>query len=180
MNRLTASCLRTLHLPLAFLMVIASSAAEWSHSQKNPDSLGKIESYAAGSDSADRGDLLVIRCVGTDTLELALLEPSTASQLRTAAELAGVKFQMFVTVDNGPVQKFENATAGVWNRNASGMVIQGRTPELLQLVRSIGTAKSKIAVGVDLGSGYAVTRTFGANGSTAAVNAVTKACQLDH
>jgi hypothetical protein len=83
-----------------------------------------------------------------------------------------------VRVDNSPVQSFDNATVGVWNRNAIGVVIEGRTPELLQLVRSIGTAKSKIAVGVSLGYNLVI-RTFGTVGSAAAVNAVTKACQLD-
>jgi hypothetical protein len=66
----------------------------------------------------------------------------------------------------------------VWNKNAIGVVMKGRNPELLQLVRSIGTAKSKIAVGVNLGYNLVI-RTFGTDGSTAAVNAVTKACQLD-
>jgi hypothetical protein len=180
LHSLTASCLWTLRLSLTYLGVIGTTTAEWSHSQKSPDFLGQIESYAAGADSAGLGDLLVIRCVGDDTLELALLEPSTASQIDTTAKLAGVTGQMFVKIDNGPVQRFDKATVEVWNRNAIGIVIKGRNPELLQLVRSIGAAKSKIAVGVDLGSGFVVTKAFGAEGSTAAVNAVSKACQLDH
>lgn len=174
------SCLRSLRLSFALLVIAATSAAEWSYSQKGPDLLGKIENYAVGSDSEGLGNLLVIRCVGNDTLELALLEPSTASQVgAAAAKLAGVRVQMFVKVDNSPAQRFDNATVEVWNRNATGVVIEGRTPELLQLVRSIGTAKRKIAVGVNLGYNLVI-RTFGTDGSTAAVNAVTKVCQLDH
>jgi hypothetical protein len=169
-----------LRLSFAVLVGTATSAAEWSHSQKGPpDSLGKIENYAVGSDSAGLGDLLVIRCVGNDTLELALLEPSTASQVGAAAKLGRVTVQMFVKVDDSPTQRFANATVEVWNKNATAVVIEGRTPELLQLVHSIGTANSKIAVGVDIGNDLVI-RTFGTDGSTAAINAVTKACQLDH
>ena len=175
---MNASCLRNLGLSFALFVVVATSAAEWSYSQKGPDLLGKIESYAVGPDSGGLGGLLVIRCVGNDTLELALLEPSTASQIGAAAKLVGVTTRMFVRVDNNPVQSFDNATVEVWNRNAIGVVVEGRTPELLQLVRSIGIAKSKIAVGVNLGYNLVI-RTFGTVGSAAAVNAVTKACQLD-
>jgi hypothetical protein len=179
LSRLTASCLWTLTLSFAFLVGIATSDAEWSHSQKGSDFLDKIENYAVGSDGAGFGDLLVIRCVGTDTLELALLVPSTASQVGTAAKLSGVNVQMFVKIDNGPIQRFDNATVEVWNRNATGVVVEGRTPELLELVRSIATAKSKIEVGVEMG-GDVISRTFGPHGSAAAVNAITKACQLGY
>jgi hypothetical protein len=170
--------LRNLRLSFALLVAAATSAAEWSYSQKGPDWLGKIENYAVGSDSGGLGGLLVIRCVGNDTLELALLEPSTGSQIGAAAKLVGVTTRMFVRVDNSPVKSFDNATVEVWNRNAIGVVIEGRTPELLQLVRSIGTAKSKIAVGFNLGYNLVI-RTFGTVGSTAAVNSVIKACQFD-
>jgi hypothetical protein len=50
---------------------------------------------------------------------------------------------------------------------------------MLDLVRSIGAAKSKIDMGVDMG-GQTLSRSFAAAGSTAAVNAISKACQLDH
>jgi hypothetical protein len=120
--------LRNLRLSFALLVAAATSAAEWSYSQKGPDWLGKIENYAVGSDSGGLGGLLVIRCVGNDTLELALLEPSTGSQIGAAAKLLGVTTRMFVRVDNSPVQSFDNATVEVWNRNAIGVVIEGRTP----------------------------------------------------
>ena len=141
---MNASCLRNLGLSFALFVVVATSAAEWSYSQKGPDLLGKIESYAVGSDSGGLGGLLVIRCVGNDTLELALLEPSTASQIGAAAKLVGVTTRMFVRVDNNPVQSFDNATVEVWNRNAIGVVVvEGRTPELLQLVRSIAQPRAR-------------------------------------
>ena len=141
---MNASCLRNLGLSFALFVVVATSAAEWSYSQKGPNLLGKIESYAVGSDSGGLGGLLVIRCVGNDTLELALLEPSTASQIGAAAKLVGVTTRMFVRVDNNPVQSFDNATVEVWNRNAIGVVVvEGRTPELLQLVRSIAQPRAR-------------------------------------
>jgi hypothetical protein len=140
---LNASCLRNLRLSFALFVVVATSAAEWSYSQKGPNLLGKVESYAVGSDSGGLGGLLVIRCVGNDTLELALLEPSTASQIGAAAKLVGVTTRMFVRGDNNPVESFDNATVEVWNRNAIGVVVEGRTPELLQLVRSIAQPRAR-------------------------------------
>jgi hypothetical protein len=80
-------------------MGVAALGAEWSHSLKGPDLFGEVESYAVASDSTGRGDLLVIRCAGKDTLELALLEPSTPSQVNATAKLAVLTVRMFFKID---------------------------------------------------------------------------------
>ena len=182
MNGTSASCLRTLSLAAGFLLgVIATSAAEWVHSFRGPDVSGNGEGYAVGSDNMGLGNLLVIRCTKNDALELAFLAPSTPSEVDAAAKSFGgtvQAVQVLVKIDDGPVQKFDDAAVKPWNRNSIGIVIEGRNPALLALVRSIGTANSKIAVSVDM-AGHKASLTFGASGSTAAINAITNVCKLD-
>ena len=87
-----------------------------------------------------------------------------------------VPAKILVKVDNGAVQTLENAEVRPWNDKYIGVVASGRTPDVLAVIHSIGTATRKIEVGLELADKQ-FSIGFGASGSTAAISAPTEGLQ---
>jgi hypothetical protein len=83
---------------------------------------------------------------------------------------------LLIKVDSGAVAKFD-AHLRQWNNTFLGVVVEGRTPDVLAEVRAISAASSAINVGVEI-MGRKQSEAFGTIGSTNAMNTVTKSCKL--
>ena len=156
------------------ILTMEASAADWYHEVSGPDVFGHMRGFASVG-STSNNDTLTIQCQGGENLDVAVLEPFGGSQ-REAHDPVPAK--ILVKVDNGAVQTLENAEVRPWNDKYIGVVASGRTPDVLAVIHSIGTATRKIEVGLELADKQ-FSIGFGASGSTAAISALTKACKLD-
>jgi hypothetical protein len=164
---------------LLTVLVLATSApawAQWGARVDGPDVFGTTKVIAAVSSAS--GDGLVVQCDGKDALLLAYIMPGTPSELSELSQAGtGVPIDLLVKAGNDAVRTF-TAQLSRWNNKYMGVVAQGRTPELVAMVRAIGAASGRISVGVDF-LGHKQSESFGADGSTAAMNTAVKDCNLD-
>lgn len=158
------------------LTTSAPAWAQWGVRVDGPDVFGNTKVIAVVSGASDDG--LVVQCEGKASLLLAYIMPGTASELDELSQAgAGVPIDLLIKVGNDAVRTF-SAQLSQWNNKYMGVVAQGRTPELVAMVRAIGTASGRISVGVDF-LGQKQSESFGATGSAAAMNTVVKDCSLD-
>lgn len=165
-------------LPIASGLAVAAAIitpawAKWLTSVDGPDVFGLVTVHAGVIGPQDR--TLIIRCDGTDNLELAITFPARPSELD---RLSGhpIPAKLLVRIDNGDVMTF-NAQAREWNPQRVGVVAEGRTADLIAAVRALGGAQKSIGAGIDYGTAKE-SANFSAEGSTAAINTVTEKCKL--
>jgi hypothetical protein len=151
-------------------MFAAPANAEWSSSVIGPDVFGNTKVIAT---TTGFNDGIAVQCDQKDDLFVAFLfrkkkfEPVT----NTSAEL------LIQAADGGTPVKLSAVLKG-WNDDFGGIVASGRTSEMVQVLRLIATAKSKINVGAVV-RGNQISGTFAAQGSTAAMEKAIKSCKLE-
>ena len=157
--------------------VISASAqwAEWTAQVSGPDVFGNTKVIAVVP-AQDRTEL-VVQCDELDELALALTFPATKTEIDDSSQPGNqIPATLLVKVDSGKVEKFD-AVVQAWNDTRVGVVVTGRSPEVVSLLHAIGAATSVINVGTEV-NGNRQSEAFSAAGSSAAMNTVIKNCKL--
>lgn len=155
---------------------INEAYSQWLYRVTDEDVFGdsRVNAYVEG----DSGITLTIQCNGNGDFDLAYLIPGTQSEIDAASKAdGGEPSTLFIKVDQEKLLKF-NAIFRKWNDHYLGVVASGRTKELVSAVRVIANARKSISVGVEV-LGNREARNFVAAGSTAAMSAVIKKCNLE-
>lgn len=162
------ACLTAFALP-------AHAHAQWIAQATPPDVFGNQTVNAATA--ALNGDGLSVQCNQKDALNLAYVFPATPTEMDQLTSASGVPITFLLKVDEGPVQKFDG-TLQPWNNNHAAFVVSGRNYPIFQAIKAIGSAQATIGVGVEF-LGNQQSDNFGVSGSTAAMAAVIKGCDLN-
>ena len=163
-----AISLRALTLGLTALFSIGQAAA-WEISVDGPDVFGvtKVLTFQDGAEGS-----LVVQCNSENDLFIALVYPK--KEFESIEESAAI-----FLVKGGSSQPVRaDAVNRVWNDNRGGVVISGKSPEAMTVVREIEDAVAQIQVGVDYGTNKAST-SFAAQGSSQAMKTVIEKCNLE-
>lgn len=162
-------------LPIALTLVdIRSAHAQWVVKASGPDVFGN-EKVVALVPSAS-GDALIVQCDQKDKLYFALIEPASESERNDLSGSDGLPATLLVRVDQGNVHKF-SANLRQWNNKYLGIVVSGRRPRIVSLLREIGLGNRRISIGSEL-FGSRFSESFGVIGSGNAMNTVIKDCKL--
>lgn len=155
---------------VAFAVSLAPSIARgWDVSVEGPDVFGATKALAATTNGRE---FLVIQCDSDNELYLALTTPKKEFE-----EVPTVPATFLIQIDSDAPQKLDASTRA-WNNNSMGIVVSDRTPELIGVIKKIGGAKQRVNVGYELAGGRD-SATFGARGSTKAIEKVVKSCGLE-
>ena len=157
-----------------FFVAMTPSYAQWVARATGPDVFGNEKVIALVPDRS--GNTLVVQCNQKNSLYVAIISRGTQNELNDLSESSGLPAKLLVRVDQGKVEKF-NAKLKQWNTKYLGIVAANRDQNLVELLRSIGSARSQISVGTDV-MGSQDTASFGVLGSRNAMEAVIKHCKL--
>ena len=161
--------MRRIVLAVALASGLGVDAAwAWSATVDGPDVFG-VTKVIATEGSGREG--IVVQCDSKDQLHIA-----TIFRKKEFEDIP--EFPATLLIKVGEAEPFKlGATLRTWNDNYGGIVVSGRTPELVAVVKAISTAKSKINVGYEIG-GEQFSATFGARGSTSAMQKAINGCKL--
>lgn len=164
-------------LPIALTLVgIRSAHAQWAVKASGPDVFGNEKVIALVPSPS--GDALIVQCDQKDKLYFALIEPASESERNSLSGSGGLPATLLVRVDQGNVHKF-SANLRQWNNKYLGIVVSGRRPRIVSLLREIGLGNRRISIGSEfLGSKFS--ESFGVIGSGNAMNTVIKDCKLEN
>lgn len=150
------------------LMITAGPALAWDASVEGPDVFGVTKVFA--SDAAGR-ESLVVQCDSKDVLFVAFI-----MRKKEFEETPVAAAKLLIQVDGASPVTLE-ALRRDWNDNYFGVVAEGRTAELVSMVKAIQGGKGKINAGVDV-EGVQYSATFSTRGSTSAMTKVINGCGL--
>ena len=168
-NRLTIAA--SLAVTAAF--IAPAWAARWDAWVDGPNIFGTT-SVLASVDGSENS--LVIQCNGEDELNLAVITPMSPSDMEVISNAHPIPAKLLIRIDNGDVKTFDAVMRG-WNKSHAGVVVEGRSADVIDAVRAIGGAKRVIDIGTVV-LGTRATGTFPAIGSTAAIKKVMEHCKL--
>jgi len=149
--------------------------AQWVAHVEGADAYGEPAFVAVSA--ARSGDALLVLCDQTKLLALAYLMPGTPTELAEMSKSgAELPVTLLVKIGDGAQIKFD-AELRRWNNKYLAAIAGGRTPELVGIVREIGTTTGAISVGMNI-LGDKQDESFSSAGSAAAMNLATKDCKL--
>jgi hypothetical protein len=153
---------------VACSMFIERAAANWVTNQNGPDVFGTttIVSIAVGSTRN-----FVVQCDDKDQLFLALIFPKKKFE-----EINNTPAELLIQSDSGAPSHLL-AELRSWNDDYAGVVVEGRYPEILKVLRDIRSEHVTLNAGAVVG-GYKESASFEADGSTSAMDSVFKVCKL--
>ena len=167
---------RAIAVALSVMSAGTSADAQWVVRANGPDVIGNEKVVAIAP--SDSGDALIVQCDQTSSLYIALIERGTSSEMNQLSEISsGIPAELLIRVDQNPVQKFD-AKLRQWNTRFLGVVARGRTPDMVAVLRQIGTGQRRISVGTEV-LGSQESDSFGVMGSANAINQVLKDCKLN-
>lgn len=162
-------------LPIAMTLVYVRSAdAQWAVKASGPDVFGNEKVVALVPNPS--GDALIVQCNQKSNLYFALIERASEREMNDLSGSSGLPATLLVRVDQGDVHKF-SAKLRQWNNKYLGVVVSGRRPKVVALLREIGLGNAKISVGSEF-FGSKFSESFGVIGSGNAMNTVIKDCKL--
>ena len=124
---------------VVFLFVGMSQAnAQWATRIDGPDVFGNMKVLA---NSGGIWNGIVVQCNQKDELILAFV-----FRKKEFEEWKPRPAEFFIQADSGTPKRFD-ASVQSWNDNFAGVLVYGRTPELVEVIRMIGAAQSKINIG---------------------------------
>lgn len=154
---------------------IQAAHAQWFSHASGPDVFGNVTAVAGITSSSQNG--LVVQCNDKDSLLIAYISPATKDVLNTLSNSdIELPAKLFIKVDQGTVKKLD-AKLTQWNNSYVGVVASGRNMDIVSVLHAIGSATQHISVGSDV-MGNKQSESFGAFGSTSAIDAVIKSCKL--
>lgn len=154
---------------IAALMALTLQAAAWDVRVEGPDVFGITKALAGTKNGRET---LVIQCDSQDELYLALISPK-----KEFDEIPTLPAKFLIQIDSGTALTLD-AVMRTWNDKNAGIVMSGRSEDIISAIKSMGTAKSRVNVGYEV-AGMRESATFGARGSTKTVERVVKVCGLD-
>lgn len=160
-------------LALTTAIIAPAWAARWNSRAGGPDVFGTVT--ASAWITGTRDTQLAVNCDAEDVLKLAVIESASPSHIDTMGNHSAPA-KLLIRIDSGDVKTF-NAEYRVWNAKSVAAVVEGRTPDLIAVIRAIGGAQQSIGVGTDA-HGVRASFEFGAFGSTAAIKTVIEQCKL--
>jgi hypothetical protein len=142
--------------------------AEWTAHADGPDVFGTTKVVAV-TDGPRQS--LIVQCDDKDQLFLAFIFAK-----KEFDNVPTVPANLLIQTDGGtPVHLM--AEIREWNDNYAGVVVEGRTPELVNVLQSIHDAHLHINIGIAVGDNRQ-SASFEADGSTAAIDEVFSGCKL--
>jgi hypothetical protein len=150
-------------------LMAAPASAEWSARVEGPDVFGNTKVHAS---ELSLNDGLIVHCDQKDELNVAYI-----FRKKEFDQLPKATGEFFIQTDGGQPVKM---TAGLrnWNDNFGGIVVSGRNAEVVAILRSIASARSKINIGATI-NGNQISATFGSQGSKGAMEKAIRSCKLD-
>lgn len=156
-------------LILAAGLSSSSLGYAWDISVEGPDVFDKTKVVVSES---NYNEGIVIQCNSDDELLVAYIFKK--KEFEPIAEAPG---KILFKVGDAPPIKLEGSLRA-WNDNFGGMVVSGRDPEIVNVIRQIKDAKGKINIGIDF-LGNQESAEISARGSTKAMETVLSKCKLD-
>lgn len=147
---------------------ITPAWAEWFANIEGPDVFGNVTVIAQ---TGNERDGFVVQCDQQDQLILAYV-----IRIKEFESINPAPAELLIQADTNPPKSL-SAELGGWNNNFAGVSVRGRTSELVDIVRMIGSAKSKINIGVII-NGNRMSESFDSGGSTSAMKTVITGCKL--
>ncbi len=155
-------------LSICALTMLAGPALAWEVHVEGPDVFGTTKVSASEHSGYQR---LVVHCDSKDVLIVAII-----ARKKEFDETPSGDGKLLIQVDAAtPVTL--NAVRRSWNDNFGGVVAEGRTLELLAIVKAIQGGKARINTGIEI-DGIQSSATFSASGSTAAMAKAIDGCGL--
>lgn len=158
-----------LRITAAALLLSATSAMAWETTVEGPDVFGVTK--ALGGTSNGR-EFMVVQCNSDGDLYLALISPKKEFE-----DVPEIPATFLIQIDSETPHKLD-ATLRAWNDKNAGIVASGRSDDVVSALKAIGTAKRNVNVGFEV-AGMRESATFGARGSTKAVETIIKSCTID-
>ena len=161
--------MQKLVLSLTFLTSFTQASYAWEATINGPDVFGKTKVVA----TEGRGRTsLIIQCDSDSELYLAyIFEKKKFDDINDTPAKLYVK-----TSPSGPTVL--DAQMRDWNDNYAGIVVTGRTKELIEVIALIGNAKAKIEVGYEV-LGFQESDSFSSNRSQKTVKTVFDKCKIE-
>jgi len=154
---------------LACFVIAGSASAQWTARIDPPDVFGNV---AASAQSVGYSGGLVIQCDQKNSLFLAYLIRKKEFERWDARPI-----EFLIQLDDQPVRKYA-ASLRNWNANYAAAAISGRRTELVETIRGIAAARTRINLGwVVEGRQISVATPVGE--ATTAIDDVIAACKLD-
>lgn len=125
------------------MLASSSSNAAWVVQTEGPDVFG--DTRVTAMNAKDTSHAIWVECNQESKLLVAFMEKTGAvpDDVSIPAELA-------IQVDKRAPVKLPGEMKK-WNDNYAGVISEGKTPELVAVVKSMATAKSQISIGFKLG-----------------------------
>ncbi len=158
-----AFCIST----VLMVAMAAPAAAAWYANVDGPDVFGQTKVLAG---EGSQRESIIVQCNSKDELMLAFIE-----RKKEFADVAPAAATLLVQVDSGEPYRLD-ADYRSWNDNYAGIVASDRAA-ILPVINAIKGAKSKVNVGAEL-FGNQISASFGARGSTSAIQKVIDGCKL--
>jgi hypothetical protein len=150
------------------LLAISSQARAWDVRVEGPDVFGLTKVLGGTTNGRET---LVVQCNSEDELFLALIFPKKEFE-----EIPTLPAKFFLQTDSEKPQVLD-AVLRTWNDKNAGIVMSGRSEDIISAIKGMGTAKSRVNVGYEL-SGMRESASFGARGSTKTIDRIVKDCKL--
>jgi hypothetical protein len=122
--------------------------AQWRTQIEGSDASGGTKFIAVSADPS--GDALALLCDQTSLLALAYLIPATQTELTEMSKPGAELTVTLLLKIGGSVETSFKAQLRRWNNTYLAAVANGRTPELMGIVREIGASSQAISVGMDI------------------------------
>jgi hypothetical protein len=142
--------------------------ANWVTNKTGPDVFDTttVVSIAVGGSKN-----FVVQCDDKDQLTIALIFPKKKFE-----EVYETPAELLIQSDHGATSHLL-AELRSWNDDYAGVVAEGRTPEVIKILRDIRLEHEKLNAGIVVG-GLRDSASFEADGSTNAMDIVFKDCKL--
>lgn len=151
-------------------LFLTTSAYAWQADIQGPDVFGTTKALV--TEGLQR-DGMVIQCDSKGSMAFAYI--FRKKEFEDVTEAPAILFVQ-TSQDNPPAKM--DATLRAWNDNYGGVVVNGMSPELMGVIKAIGSAKGKIGVGFE-SSGNQWSAEFSSRGSTNSISKLMKACDLE-
>lgn len=158
-------------IAVATALFSISDAYAWETFVEGPDVFGATKAMAT---EGSQRDGIVIQCDSKGSLALAYIV-----RKKEFDEVSSTTATLYIQSDKGATPAKLEATLREWNDNYAGVVVSGVSPELMNVIRSIGQAKGKIGIGFEA-RGNQWSAEFSSRGSTNSVSKLLKACDLEN
>ena len=161
MNRIGAS-------GALLLWLCPSVSFAWDASVEGPDVFDKTKVIAS---EMNFNEGLIVQCDSSDDLLITY-----AFRKKEFEEVSSAPATLLIKFGDGSPVKLD-ASLRAWNDNFAGVVVSGRTPENIAVLKAIKDSKGKIQIGAEV-NGTQFSAAIGSRGSTKAMETALSKCKL--